>query len=399
MSFDNTQDVLLSLLSNALFQKPLNIPENTDYKALYKESAYQAVSSLAFSCLCREKVEKDLYTKWELSFNTQLLRNSKLAYGHTLVHELLSKAEIPYVILKGCVSASYYKVPMLRKLGDVDFLVKPQDFEKAKKIFLQNGFELIKTNHEYEIEFKKDDVIYELHKRVNGIPDNELGLEIDKLFEDVFEKAEFTATDFAQYNSVSVFHHGLIMLLHVSRHMITGGIGLRHLCDWAVFADSLGDDFVNIFEDPLKSVGLWKFAQILTGLCTEYLGCDQKSYAEDIDKELLGLLKEDIFKGGNFGKKDLKRADEAKFITSRKDGTVSNKSRISQAVLSANEIVRRHWKWADKVPIIYPIGYIYFGAKYGIKTLFGKRDKKNITALIKGAEKRKEIYKELELFK
>ena len=49
MSFDNTKECLLSFLSNALFQKPLDIPENTGFKLVYKESLYQAVCSLAFS--------------------------------------------------------------------------------------------------------------------------------------------------------------------------------------------------------------------------------------------------------------------------------------------------------------------------------------------------------------
>ena len=397
MSFDNTKECLLSLLSNALFQKPLDIPENTDFKLVYEESLYQAVCSLAFSS-AKDLLDADVKSKWELSFNMDTLRNSVISFGHTQVHNLLSNANIDYVILKGCVSASYYPVPMLRRLGDVDFLVKPEDFDRAKEVFIQNGFQLLKINHEYEVEFRKDDVTFELHRRVNGIPDNKLGRKIDKLFSDVFEKSELVQTDFSTYMSPSVFHHGLVMLLHVARHMITGGIGLRHLCDWAVFVNDLSDDFESVFKDRLQSIGLWKFAQILTQLSTRYIGCPVQKWAAEIDEELLNALKDDIFEGGNFGKKDLKRADEAKFITSRKDGSVSSKSNFSQAIVSANEIVRKHWSFAHKLPIVYPFGWLYFGGKYIVKTIFGKREKKNINALIKGADKRKEIYNQLRLF-
>lgn len=397
MSFGNTKECLLSLLSNALFQKPLNMAENTDFKSVYKESLYQAVCSLAFSS-AKDLIDNDVKGKWDLSFNMDTLRNSMVSYGHTQVHNLLSEADIDYVILKGCVSASYYPIPMLRRLGDVDFLVKPEDFDRAKDVFLKNGFNLLNTNHEYEVGFRKGDVTFELHKRVNGIPDNKLGKKIDELFADIFNKAELVETDFATYRSPSSFHHGLIMLLHVARHMITGGIGLRHLCDWAVFVDKLSDDFESVFKDKLTSIGLWKFSQILTQLSFRYLGCPVQKWANDVDEELLDALKDDIFEGGNFGKKDIKRADEAKFITSRKDGKVSSKSKLSQAVTSANEIVRRHWEFASKIPVVYPFGWIYFGGKYTIKALFGKREKKNINALIKGADKRKEIYEQLSLF-
>ena len=121
-------------------------------------------------------------------------------------------------------------------------------------------------------------------------------------------------------------------------------------------------------------------------------------YLKEFNKKLLYDLKNDVFAGGNFGHKDLSRADEAKFITSRKKGGVNNDSNVKQAVLSANEIVRKHWKFADKMPIIYPAGWMFFGGRYAIRLIAGKRDRVKVSALVKGAEKRKEIYKELKLF-
>ena len=164
------------------------------------------------------------------------------------------------------------------------------------------------------------------------------------------------------------------------------------------FVDKVGDDFVLMFEDKLNQVGLWRFAQIMTQFCTQYLGLPQKEWAGIAEKQLLSKLKDDIFAGGNFGHKDLKRADEAKFITSRKKGGVNNDSNLKQAVLSANEIVRRHWKFADKVPLVYPAGWAFFGGRYAIRSIAGKRDRLKVSALVKGADKRKEIYKSLKLF-
>lgn len=397
MGFCNTQDVLLSLLSKALFQKPSDIDTDIDFEALYKESAQQTVSSLVFTALPKG-IKSDVIKKWELEFNMDLLFYSKLSFAHTQIHTLMSNADIPYVILKGCVSASYYKDPMLRKSGDVDFLVRECDYVKAQKLLLENGFLCTDTHHEYEMSFEKNGIVFELHRKINGIPDNKSSEKFQRLFDDIFDNAVLLKNDFYEFIAPDKFCHGLIMLLHIARHMLTGGIGLRHLCDWAVFVDSIKDDFETIFKEKLRSVGLWKFAQILCALSVKYLGCPQIPFAEDVDKDLLSALKNDIFEGGNFGHKDLNRADEAKFITSRKDGGVSKKSNFMQAVISANEIVRRHWKFADKCPLVYPFGWLFFGARYGVRTIFKKREKKNINALIKGADKRKEIYKEIELF-
>lgn len=393
-----TQKTVLNLLSSAMFQKPFRADKDVDWKAVFDECKAQSVISLTFSALPKDKVPQSVYTHWRALVNENLAVNSKISYAHTMLNELMNQARIPYVILKGCASAEYYDDPLLRTMGDVDFYVPPAYFEKADKLLLKNGFKSNEIDHEYEKAYTKEDVIFELHNTVNGVPGGKVGIKIRHYFDDIFVKSELKHLDLAEYYSPSPFHHGLVMLLHVARHMVTGGIGLRHFCDWAVFVDKVGNDFVPMFEDKLKQFGLWRFARIMTQFCTAYFGLPQQEWAGIAERQLLVQLKDDVFAGGNFGHKDLSRADEAKFITSRKKGGVNNDSNVKQAVLSANEIVRKHWKFADKVPAIYPAGWAFFGGRYAIRLIVGKRAKVNVNKLIKGAEKRKEIYYTLELF-
>lgn len=398
MSFDKTKKVILQLLSGSLFQKPFCVEDDINWKDVLWECKLQSVVSLAYSSLPKEQIHEEDLKEWEKTFDLELMQNSKVSYAHSMINNLLVKSEIPYVTLKGCVSAYYYDNPMLRTMGDVDFLVRENDFEKANKLLMKYDFIPHNIKHEYEKAYSKENVTFELHKKINGIPGGKIGKIVDIYFEDVFDNSKLQKTDFAQYYSPSEFHHGLIMLLHVARHMITGGIGLRHFCDWAVFVEKLGDKFPVLFEDKLKKVGLWKFAQVLTQFCVEYLGCRQTSWLETMDKDLLNNLLEDVFAGGNFGKKDKKRSDEAKFITSRKKGGVNDDSNLKQGILSANEIVRKHWRTAEKLPIIYPFGWIFFGTRYKVRAMLGKRKKIKLNDLTQGADKRKEIYKQLRLF-
>ena len=398
MSEKVTQKTVLNLLSSAMFQKPFNADKDVDWKTVFDECKAQSVVSLVFSALPKDEVPQNVYAHWKTHVNENLAVNSKISYAHTMLNELMNQAKIPYVILKGCASAEYYDDPLLRTMGDVDFYVPSEYFEKADKLLLQNGFKSNEIDHEYEKAYTKDDVIFELHNTVNGVPGGKVGIAIRHYFDDVFDKAELKHFDLAEYYSPSPFHHGLVMLLHVARHMVTGGIGLRHFCDWAVFVDKVGDGFVPMFENKLKLVGLWRFSQIMTQFCTAFLGLKPQAWTENIDKNLLYALKNDIFAGGNFGHKDLSRADEAKFITSRKKGGVNNDSNFKQAVLSANEIVRKHWKFANKVPVSYPVGWAFFGGRYAIRSIVGKRDRVKVSELVKGAEKRKVIYQGLKLF-
>ena len=134
------QKVVLNLLASVLFQKPFCADNDVDWKAVFYECKAQSVISLAFTALPKNKVPQKTYAHWKALVNESLAVNSKISYAHTMLNELLNQAKIPYVILKGCASAEYYDDPLLRTMGDVDFYVPPEYFEKADKLLLKNGF-------------------------------------------------------------------------------------------------------------------------------------------------------------------------------------------------------------------------------------------------------------------
>lgn len=48
------------------------------------------------------------------------------------------------------------------------------------------------------------------------------------------------------------FHHGLVMLLHLFSHLTGARIGIRHLCDWALFLNSIEEkEFLKLFQEPI----------------------------------------------------------------------------------------------------------------------------------------------------
>ena len=63
----------------------------------------------------------------------------------------------------------------------------------------------------------------------------------------------------------STFHHGIVLLLHTISHISSTGVGLRHLCDWLVFVESLTEDkFIEMFSGPLQDMGILTFAKVNT---------------------------------------------------------------------------------------------------------------------------------------
>lgn len=393
---DNNQKLLLDLCAKSLFGKEVTIPGGFDCNELVEESKRQTVFAVAYSFV-KDKCD-DVDSK---TFSQIIAKNIRVEFAHNEVHRILSDNSIPYVILKGVASASYYKEPMLRMMGDVDVLVRPEDIAKADKLLKSIGF--VTTDNiegdDMHIGYKrKDGISCELHRRIGWAPNNRVGDIVNKYLDDIFEKS----VEYKMSNGSCIvpckFHHGLILLLHTATHLTHEGVGLRHLCDWAVFVnDFSNDEFVALFEQPLKEMGLWRFAQLLTLCCVSHLGCDQKEWAWQDDNNLIDSIVFDILNGGNFGTKDTDRYNQIKYISDRKEGVTAKKNPILQLFASINAKTKKEFKFSNKSKFFLPLGWICTVCKYLYLVVMGKR-RLDTVSTINSAKQRKNIYDEFRLF-
>ncbi|MBQ4120203.1 MAG: nucleotidyltransferase family protein [Clostridia bacterium] len=363
---------------------------------VFMEAKSQAVFPLVYSALAKSGYDLSAYQSQYFSI---IGNNVKVTEEHKWLHKLLSQNKIEYVFLKGCASARFYPDPLLRTMGDVDLLVRECDVSEAAALLIENGYKIddINDNNQAHISLynQKTNVHIELHRRIGFIPENDAGERIKTYFTDIFEKYVLENNE---YLRPSDFHHGLILLLHTAQHLTSEGVGLRHLCDWAVFVATFSDaDFKELFEKPLKQAGLWEFAKILTQFAVKYLGCPEKAWCGEPDDAVLEALLCDIFDGGNFGKKDFTRYQHIKYISDRsKDNNA--KSPLRQLFSNIVTKTKAEVGFVKKAPLLLPIGVICVGFKYLRLIIIGKRKMDN-KSLINKALTRKELYDSFELFK
>ena len=402
---DEVKQSLLNTISSQLFggEKP-NISHNIILHVL-KEAEAQTVFSLAFAYLQKELtiISAGNFDELNEKFYRNVILNTNNFQEHNELHELMESRQIPYVTIKGLASAYYYPDSSLRDMGDVDFLVFENDFESSKRAVLSAGFKLDHGDDDsIHIAFKREPMsIWEQHRCVNGIPEGSVGELIREELDKTIETSELVELDDAVCRIPDKFHHGLIMLLHMISHMTSEGIGLRHLCDWAVFVNSISnDEFVGLFSEKLNSFGLWKFAQIMTATSEKYLGIEHKEWIEsaELDDDLLEDVITDILNGGNFGKKDLNRYREIKYISNRNERTVDSKNVFFQVFDAVNKKACDDFRFIGKHRLLLPIGWLAEGGKYFGLLVTGKRKSKGTSKMLKEAAKRKNIYSTMELF-
>ena len=392
---NSAERALLALLRKSLFGGELEYELSQEEQlAALEESRKQAVFCLAAQSASLTGEESDRVRGQSLSairLNVEILRQ------HQYLHELMTKAGIPYVVLKGAASAYYYPQPQQRMMGDVDFLVAQEDVERAAEVLREEGFVSGDESHCHHIGFSRGRLHFELHFDPPGIPTGVIGEVVRSYLHDIIPHAETVQSGLVTFQNPEAFHHGLVMLLHVRNHLLTEGIGLRHLCDWAVFVDHFSsDEFRAMFEDKLKEIGLWNFAVTMSLASHVAVGLPYREFMGG-DNELACDLMMDILEGGNFGRKKENRATEGMFISGYSRDSVRH-SRLVQMVFSVNQIVYTHWPVCKKCKLLLPFGWLYWGAVRVCRVALGRRKPMQLAKAFRESQPRKELYKRLRLF-
>lgn len=403
MPVGNTDPVaraVLALTGNELFHAGRELPEQTDWAAVFDECGRQTVTvhgwkQAKISGILPESVAH----AWEEAAVGAAVHSLQVTWEHNDLDARMRQAGIPYVVLKGSASARYYPEPLDRQMGDVDFLVKREDMERAGRLLAEAGFQPWEEKHICHVVYRKGPAHLEMHFEPAGVPHGEAGELVRGWMADAMDCARTIPCEQGYLSVPSDFHHGLVLLLHTSHHLLGEGIGLRHLCDWAVFSASLSSDrFREVFEEKLKRIGLWKFACILTWTSARWLGSPLPEWAGRPEPRMADALIEDIFKGGNFGRKQEGKVYESYLISSRGKDGVGRISMPRQFLRSLNEMVCTHWPAAGRIPLLLPAGWLFFCGRYLLRMAAGKRPPVRTGSLIQNAVQRKNLYTQFRLF-
>ncbi len=385
--------LLLSLLANALFDAQLAIDvQQIDLKLLFTEAMSQGVLALAFDALPQEAraCDKEIYDLWQMYAFSIMQKNASQMHANAEVEKIFEEAGLPVCTIKGFASDYYYGAKKhLRQMGDIDFAVPAGQIEAGKTLLLENGFVRVDDEdiHDFHITFKKGSEIYEMHKGITWLLEGNAYLE--EYMEDIFFHARKVNLDSVTVTVPDMFSHGLIMLLHMQRHMLTGGgIGLRHLCDWAVFVNSVpNDEWCRAFEEKLKNLHLWTFAKALSKVSSLYLRIEEKEWFSQFDHETAEALLQDILLSGSFGYKDSKRYQEIFFLskTHKKESLIH---------MYAESMIYKVYAWKSvfkRFKILLPIGMVAYIVRTSFLVVFCKK-KINFSQIKESGKTRNDLY-------
>ena len=152
--------------------------QDTDWEAILTELENQAVIGIPLEYMINNTDAPDeLKQEWTVMVYSQVAEWTKLMEAQTALIKLLQDNNISVAIIKGSAAAINYPKPDYRSMGDVDFFVHAQDFDKTYELLRENGYDFaadaskgqmhLEDEKYHHVELKKNGVTFELHRRMS----------------------------------------------------------------------------------------------------------------------------------------------------------------------------------------------------------------------------------------
>lgn len=327
------------------------------------------------------------------------MNNEKLLSAQDEVIRWFDEAGISSVILKGTSASVYYPQPETRPLGDIDILVSPEDVQKAAEIIENNGYQKTEIEHGFHIGYRKNKIVLELHYAPTDVPNSKGGMAANAIMDGYLTNTQTKQILGHEFPALSEQNQALCLLMHMERHLLTGGIGLRQLCDWAAFISKTNDAvFENEILPLLSACGMAKFARISMKTCAMYLGIplNHPELYRDISDEICERFMESIFASGNLGK--AAEGNMQSFFIDREATGGETKGKLATLIGKVSAYTRSRYPVTEKHPILLPFFMAYLPLRYKIRSFRGLRPKNKVSEILSNAKENDLLFRELQLY-
>ncbi len=316
MNFNSQEYIFLQLLRSTLWGGTPQINhESVDWDDILNLAKIQSVMGIVSrGILDYNAAHATISDKTRLKCKSIIVSNviayDKLDNAVIKVTDLLNSKGVSSVLLKGQGISRYYPRPQLRQCGDIDLYVGEEQYEASYHILSKNYkcvvpySEIWEDKHYTVID---NDLTIEVHRKSDEYPIKKY----DKIYQQISDKGltdnlvdceiknVIIKTPSDTFNAFYIFNH----MFH---HFVFGGVGLRQLCDWALFLKSKCQEIDrNELMNILMSMNLLSEWQEFSYLIVNYLGCPQEVvpfYTDNVNKRKISSIMTLIFEEGNFGK-------------------------------------------------------------------------------------------------
>lgn len=296
---NNTSDILFLLTRVGLGGEgvwPKEI-EVADWNAVIKLAAAQGVLAICWDGLqalikqqqipAELQPSRDILLRWAANIDSIERAYAKQKAALRKLAAFYSRNGFEMMLMKGYGLSLSYPTPEHRPCGDIDIWLYGRQQEADELLHKMHGVSINEDKHHHTT-FNVNGILVENHCHFLNIHTHNSNAEFEQILQNYVasESGQVIDLDGSKIILPSPNFNALFLLRHMSGHFVTAETGLRHFCDWAVFASEYGErvDWPKI-DEIAKRFNLAKFLAIANRICVEHLGVPAAKFGNIISND------------------------------------------------------------------------------------------------------------------
>lgn len=318
--------IFLELLQVSLGKRSSlsHIPSLYEWVGLYKLSQKQSVLGVCFtglqyimgstgpilSRLSTIAMPKPVYDKWIVA--AALIQQKSESHKRALkeLAEFLCGKGYRAIFMKGLTCAERYPEPLLRQCGDIDFVVKEEEFSDVMNALEEIAEVDHDLAHEHHGMAQMGGVPLEPHYKIHNFQNPRNDRMMRALQRSLLNSKERCIVHIGdvEVEKFPLEFEGMFLVSHMVNHTYAEGLGIRQVMDYAMWIMDLPNhnDFdMGLFNEYLRKMHMTKAARIFTCICDRCLSVDHAIMGYEYTAREIRFadkLLDDILAVGNFAR-------------------------------------------------------------------------------------------------
>ena len=265
----------------------------TDDEAFFQQAKESGLLALIFEAMDEGIVSKRLYEHMHRLYLTFILKDNTQEALKNKINTLFNEQKIPHLFLKGAHLKEMYPKRYLRGMGDIDCLIRKEDNLKVQKLLKEHNFRLDSKSDVHDVYYFNNEML-EIHQKIYK--------ETHRKDKSILINPWSYTVHIKDYEYRLESEYELLHLIyHLSKHILSSGIGYRSLLDIQIYLNSvsLNEEIMNKY---LNDASLLDFFNVVISFNKRAFGINTKYNKKDISDEDYETILSYLNKSGIHGK-------------------------------------------------------------------------------------------------
>jgi len=338
-------------LQRKLIEDPCLSPE--EWQMLLRISVEQALLPVVFEAvypLLPDKIERE-YRAVAVKWIADQVRGTD---AFLRLYSNLQKEGIEPLVFKGIVCRDTYTLPDWRVSSDEDIYIPETDYFRFHEAMDRMGFQSSPPNFrsEHETVYRSKELTVEGHWKL--FPQSTHRWEqMNKLADSIMRNAHYMDINGIEILTPEPTDHMIYLLLHAMKHFSLAGVGIRQICDIAMWDKRYAVDWARV-NKTMDTFGGTRFTSAVLDAANRYF---EMKFPEGWIRVDSTDLIQDALKGGTFGHSSEDRLHSA-YITVASGGKRAGITALFHAVFPGRKVIEINYPWVSRSPLLLPFGWI-----------------------------------------